>query len=72
MTQSTLDMAAEAIISDKVKRATPKDICIRCGGIGVVYSRKGFNGRNPSRPVQCPDCGGTGSTSEGLNEPHRV
>ena len=37
-----------------------RDVCIRCNGIGVIYSRKGFNGRNPSRPVQCPDCGGKG------------
>ena len=60
MTQSTLDVIAEAIILDKVKRATPRDVCIRCKGIGIIYSRKGYNGRNPSRPAQCPDCRGTG------------
>jgi len=44
-------------------RALPKGVCRKCGGLGIIYKKHGFNGGRPSRPIQCPECGGTGKAS---------
>jgi len=63
MTQLTLDKSHyPAPLPDP--RELPEGACPKCGGLGVIYKKPGFNGGRPSRPIQCPECKGSGKAKE--------
>jgi len=64
MTQLTLDKSHyPAPLPDP--RDLPEGACPKCGGLGIIYLKLGFNGGRPSRPIQCPECRGTGKKEKG-------
>jgi len=59
MTNPTLDKDHQDNLVPDTSTLT-EGTCPKCAGLGIVFKKPGFNGRRPSIPIQCPECGGTG------------